>query len=68
MHGGFFPMRGGTFSSMTNVPAHGNMFIGGVMDEKCRIILHIDLPSSNGGLFAYQHTEMHCHIALLDTA
>ena len=49
--------------SVTNVPAHGELFIGGVMDEKCRIILHINLPSSNGGLFAYQHTEMHRHAA-----
>ena len=53
---------------MANVPAHGELFIGGVMDEKCRIILHIDLPSSNGGLFAYQHTEMHRHAASLSSA
>ena len=37
--------------------------IGGVMDEKCRIIFCINLPSNNGGLFAYQHTEMHRHAA-----
>lgn len=35
---------------MTNVPAHGELFIDGVMDEKRRIIFHINLPSSNGGL------------------
>ena len=68
-HGGFFPMRGGTFSSMTNVPAHGELFIGGVMDEKCRIILHINLPSSNGGLFSYpakpQHRAAPLHISII---
>ena len=37
--------------------------IGGVMDEKCRIIFCINLPSNNGGPFAYQHTEMHRHAA-----
>ena len=66
MHGGFFPIRGGTFSSMANVPAHGELFGGGVMDEKCRIILHINLLSSNGELFSYQHVEMHCYTASLN--
>lgn len=36
---------------------------GGVMDEKCRIIFCINLPSNNGGPFAYQHTEMYRHAA-----
>jgi hypothetical protein len=48
---------------MANVPAHGELFIGGVMDENCRIIFSINLPSSNGGLFAYPHEEMHRHAA-----
>lgn len=46
---------------MANVPAHGELFIGGVMDEKRRIILHINLPSSNGGLF---HIRMKKCLAL----
>jgi hypothetical protein len=48
---------------MANVPAHGELFIGGVMDEKRRIILYINLPSSNGGLFAYPHEEIHRYAA-----
>ena len=44
---------------MANVPAHGELFIGGVMDEKCRIIFCINLPSSNGGLLAYLYEEVH---------
>jgi hypothetical protein len=35
------------------------------MDEKRQIILYINRPSSNGGLFAYPHEEMHRHAASL---
>ena len=62
-HGGFFPIRGGTFAVYGECPAHGELFIGGVIHENCRIIFYTNLPSSNGGLFAYQHTEMHRHAA-----
>ena len=49
MHEEFFTIRGGTFSSMANVPAHGELFSGGVTDEKSQIMF-ICPPAMEGFL------------------
>ena len=51
--------------AVANIPAYGDTFISGVMDEKRRIILCINQSSSNGGLFVYQHTEIHLYAVLI---
>ena len=54
--------------AVANVPAHGDTFISGVMDEKRRIILCINQSSSNGGLFCISAFKLHRHAASLSKA